>query len=351
MSSVDVIVPCYRYGRFLRECVESVLAQPGVKIRVLIIDDASPDETAEVATDIISKDSRVTLLRHSTNKGHIETYNEGVEWASANYSLLLSADDYLLPGALQRAVDLMEAHPELGFTFGKALILHGDSWRIQNLNATDTLGWRIVIGLEFIELSGARDIVPTPTAVVRTELQKRLGGYRPELPHTADMEMWLRLAAHSSVGVLEAYQAVYRRHSANMSSTYRREGFISDLRHRKAALDCFFQSWNNILPKPQQLRRRCTRSLAYDAIRLASAAFNDGEIEMCKQLADYALVLWPQLKRSFPWTKLTWKRRMGYKVWVMFRPAADGTRDVAPVSSLERHVKLISGPYFESSPS
>ncbi len=48
MSFVDVIVPCYRYGHFLRECVESVLEQE-VNVRVLIIDDASPDDTAEVA--------------------------------------------------------------------------------------------------------------------------------------------------------------------------------------------------------------------------------------------------------------------------------------------------------------
>ena len=47
MSSVDVVVPCYRYGHFLRECVENVLSQSGVSVRVLIIDDASPDNPAE----------------------------------------------------------------------------------------------------------------------------------------------------------------------------------------------------------------------------------------------------------------------------------------------------------------
>ena len=50
MSRVDVIVPCYNYGRFLRECVESVLSQP-VDVRVLIIDDASTDDTPQVAAN------------------------------------------------------------------------------------------------------------------------------------------------------------------------------------------------------------------------------------------------------------------------------------------------------------
>src|SRR3979490_235845 len=103
MSSVDVIVPCYRYGKFLRQCVESVLTQEGVAIRVMVIDDASPDDTAEIAESLLKEDSRVSYISHKSNKGHISTYNEGIDWVSADYMLILSADDYLLPGALARA--------------------------------------------------------------------------------------------------------------------------------------------------------------------------------------------------------------------------------------------------------
>jgi glycosyltransferase involved in cell wall biosynthesis len=69
MSSVDVIVPCYRYGHFLRECVESVLTQSLEDVRVLILDDASPDYTHEVGAELAPEDSRVTLVRHQVNKG------------------------------------------------------------------------------------------------------------------------------------------------------------------------------------------------------------------------------------------------------------------------------------------
>ena len=77
MSRVDVIVPCYNYGRFLRECVESVLGQP-VDVRVLIIDDASTDDTPEVAAALAAEDARVEFRRHAVNRGHIATYNEGL---------------------------------------------------------------------------------------------------------------------------------------------------------------------------------------------------------------------------------------------------------------------------------
>src|SRR3954470_24661150 len=121
MNDVDVIVPCYRYGRFLRQCVGSVLTQQGVAVRLLIIDDCSPDDTAEIARKLQEEDERVSFIRHNRNQGHIATYNEGIAWTHSEYYLLLSADDYLLPGALMRTVSFMAKHPSVTLAFGQAI--------------------------------------------------------------------------------------------------------------------------------------------------------------------------------------------------------------------------------------
>jgi glycosyltransferase involved in cell wall biosynthesis len=337
MSSVDVIVPCYRYGHFLRECVESVLTQSGTSVRVLIIDDASPDNTAEVAADLVKEDPRVIFLRHTVNKGHIATYNEGIEWVSADYMLLLSADDYLLPGALSRSANLMDAYPEVGFVFGNVIRLSDSGTAIQvrtPVVVSNRGGWRILSGIEFIELTGSTSIVWTPTAVVRTKLQKQLGGYRTELTHTGDMEMWLRFSVNGSVGFLEAYQAVYRRHADNMCLNYVVKDLLAGVQQRKAALDCFFENNSSKLPNAEELRQRKFWSLGCEAIGLASTAFNAGKIEMCERLCEFALCLNPRLKRSLPWRKLACKRFIGTKSWHFLQPAfatfkrvAFGTRD------------------------
>ncbi len=100
MSSVSVVIPCYHYGHFLREATGSALpCQDDVDVRVLIIDDASTDNSVEIAKAIAEEDSRVQVAVHSVNRGNIATYNEGLlDWADGDYTVLLSADDQLTPG-------------------------------------------------------------------------------------------------------------------------------------------------------------------------------------------------------------------------------------------------------------
>src|SRR5947209_17315201 len=102
-NAVSVIVPCYNYAHYLPSCIESIVGQENVEVSVLILDDCSTDDTPTVASKLAT-DSRVEVRRHERNVGHIATYNEGLEWVRADYTVLISADDLLTPGALARAV-------------------------------------------------------------------------------------------------------------------------------------------------------------------------------------------------------------------------------------------------------
>ena len=179
MSSVSVVIPCYNYGHFLEEAVTSVLDdQEGVDVRVLIIDDASPDDSAEVARKIAAREPRVEVIVHAANKGNIATYNEGLlEWADGDYCVLMSADDRLTPGALRRARDLLDANPGVGFVYGRALwVMHGAPLPTAR---TKVRGWSVWPGPWWIEhrFRQAENPINSPEIVVRTSLQKRVGGY------------------------------------------------------------------------------------------------------------------------------------------------------------------------------
>lgn len=329
MSSVDVIVPCYNYAHYLQECVESVLGQSHSNVRVLIIDDASPDDTADVATDIAAADARVAVISHKRNKGHIATYNEGIEWASADYMLILSADDYLLAGALARAAELLDAHDDVGFTFGR--VIERDDEGIETfvdapIRGFDRLGHRIMRGSEFIATNKANCIVATCAAVVRTEMQKRVGGYRPELPHAGDFEMWLRFAAHGSVGFVNARQGVYRRHRTNMSWSYYANGLWGDLQQRRRAIDCFVESCRDVLPDAEGQREKLLRALSIVMVGHASDAFNKGDMDTSARLSELALATYPHIDQTPQWFRLTIKKRIGRRAWSALRPAVAALR-------------------------
>jgi glycosyltransferase involved in cell wall biosynthesis len=276
MPAVDVVVPCYNYARYLETCVASILAQDGVAVRVLIVDDCSSDETPTVASQLAAGDSRVSVVRNAVNLGLIGSANRGmIDWAEAPYSLLLSADDALTPGALARATAVLESHPEAGFVFGPVLVFGADP--PPPAAASERFEHRIVAGPTLIEhLCHHCNDVPTPTAVVRTALQKRVGGYNPATPHTSDMEMWLRLAAHADVGVIHATQGYYRVHGSNMSGEFIAQPTRDAQQRITAAEQAALAAGDRVAEFPRVLRtmRRIEARRAYWR---AGLAFEVGE--------------------------------------------------------------------------
>lgn len=325
MSQVDVIVPCYKYAHFLRECVDSVLSQSHRDLRVLIIDDASPDDTEAVASQLVAQDCRVQYRRHRVNAGHIATYNEGLEWAAGEYTLLLSADDLLMPGALHRAVHFFSRHPEVGMTYGQAIVMHGQASENAAYDCKETSeGW-VIHSSRFVEslCEEAGNPIPTPTVVVRTNLQKTLGGYRADLPHAGDLEMWLRFAAFAPIGFVDNFQAYYRKHIGNMHTTY---FAVRGFEQKRAAFRVFFDDQGHWIEDSERLRSLAYRRLAEEAFWVASLAFDRNEIETCNAHLRFAEETNPEIVSWKPYVRLRWKFAAGPRVWAFVRPIWDRIR-------------------------
>jgi glycosyltransferase involved in cell wall biosynthesis len=285
MKTVDIVVPCYNYGRFLRGCVESVLSQQGVNVRVLIIDDGSPDDTPQIGRALAAEDARVAYRRHEPNQGFFPTINEGLfDWASADYCLLLSADDALAPGALARATALMDAHPEVGLVYGLGMILKGEAEPHGAPQAPGDYKTDILPGARFLEFCcEVGNPVPTPTAVLRTALQHKIGRYNPDLPHTSDYEMWMRCALHGDVGFVHAVQGYYRVHGAAMSAQYLALP-IRDMVQCHRAVTTLLANAGDRVQSPQRLLKKSRQSRTGSALYHAHARFDAGDIEGVKAL-------------------------------------------------------------------
>lgn len=258
---VEVVVPCYNYGRFLEGCVESIVRQPGVQTAVTIVDDRSTDDSADIAEGIVERYPRVKLIRNETNLGAVRTFNRGLSQADSDYVVLLSADDLLAPGALVRSSALMAAWPAVGLVYGHARKFSTEPSPHRGLPLT----WSTWRGEEWIDLQLRRawNIISSPEAMVRTSVQHAAGYYDPGLRHTHDVEMWLRIAALADVGHINGPdQAYYRRqpgsHSAQFSS-------YNDIEERWQAYRQFLAAWSQV-EAANRLRSVVRKRLAAEAL-------------------------------------------------------------------------------------
>ena len=323
---VKVIVPCYRYAGLLEGCVDSVLHQQGVDVRVLIVDDRSPDQTPEVARRIMRSDQRVEYRRHLHNTGLIATANEGLEWADdSDYVVLLSADDVLVPGALRRATKVMEAIPGVGMVYGHAPYF--ESGRPLPRIAETWRGTKVWDGAEWIRrrCRAGHNCISSPEVVVRTSVQRQVGGYNPACQHASDLNMWLRVAAVSDVAYVKgATQALYRVHPDGMlrDMLQSASGAVLDLRERRAAFEEFFAVAGARLPEAGRLHTVARRELARQALWQVSRAYDRGEAHegAPEELEAFALETYPEVDRLREWRGLRLRRRIGSGRSLWFAP-------------------------------
>jgi glycosyltransferase involved in cell wall biosynthesis len=261
MTSIDVAIPCYQYGAFLQESAMSVLTQEVPNLRLLIIDNASTDCSPEVAKKIASADSRVTLFLNDHNRGFHDSYNRAIDWATADYLVLLDADDVLAAGALARGIAFLDQHPDVAFLYGVEGRLIDGLLDPARCDAVIT-HWNIVQGADFIRRTCWDSFcdIGDPAVIRRTAAQKKAGHFRQSLIRTCDFEMFLRLAMVGDVASTNRVLGVRRMHPAQSSTPYI-ERRIQDFKEHELAFASFFAHEGAAMPEAKSLEAMSRRKM------------------------------------------------------------------------------------------
>jgi glycosyltransferase involved in cell wall biosynthesis len=340
---VSVVVPCFNYGHWLGDCFNSVLTQPHVDVELVVVNDASLDSSGEVIRQFASADSRIKIIEHRENVGHIPSINEALDYIGGDYVVKLDADDMLSPGCLSRAVALLEAYPSVGFVYGRPLHFGVDvssnmSWShrllrrytyVRSENPTskridcDVRSWRVWSGDEWIARLCARggNCISQPEVVMRASKVKAVGSYDVGLSHTSDLAMWLELASISDVAWLHGpIQGFYRVHSNSMQRTTN-SGKLRDWRGRVAAFERVLRKSTNGVARAAELLFTAKKRIAAEAIDSASRAYDRGRV--CREpIDDYialALEIFPAARSLPEWSSFQRRVSMGSR-WCPFWP-------------------------------
>ena len=208
MPLVSVIMPVYNGERFLAQAIESILAQSFTDFELLIVDDASTDNSAEIIRSYAARDDRLRMLAHEHNRGQGAAQSTGAAAAAGEFITLMDCDDVSLPQRLELQVGCLRQNGDIGALGACCLAMNGDlsealfDFIVPPEHAL--IAFNLFFGASFV---GA-------TVMYRAEVLQAVGGFANHRRHSPDLDVSMRLLwrGQTRFANLPDKLLLYRRH-------------------------------------------------------------------------------------------------------------------------------------------
>ncbi len=198
---VSIMIPNFNHSRYLDQCVTSALAQTYKNLEVVILDNASTDNSVEICSKYLS-DERVSICRNQFN---ILNRNYSVladNLTNGKYMILLCADDYLYPDFIKNAVEIMESFPNVGYVHGEKDFVY-DNGDIEYWDPFYKCSF-VAPGISAMPIYMVTTVAHPSQGLIRRSAFNDIHGYDKEIDHmNADKTLWFYLS--------EKYDAAYIR--------------------------------------------------------------------------------------------------------------------------------------------
>ncbi|HLY67504.1 MAG TPA: glycosyltransferase family 2 protein, partial [Chloroflexota bacterium] len=218
MPKLSILVPTYNRSKLLAECLDGILSTQ-VDCEVLVRDDASTDDTAEVMAGYVARDPRVTYVRNAVNQGGNNQFNLLTADASGEYLTVMPDDDLPMPSNYDKKVAILDAHPEVGFVYSFRGLRHLDTGQIMYPRRVEQLLYSYIGGRnEFQDLMPG-NYIPGNTVVWRKSLTDRWGGLDSAMGKSlSDWDLWLRFTYRTQTAYLNEPLVLAGYHTNRLSS-------------------------------------------------------------------------------------------------------------------------------------
>ena len=210
--AISVVLPVYNAERYLREAVDSILAQTFTDFELILINDGSTDGSGDICREYSQNDPRIVLIDRP-NGGLVSALNDGIAKARAPLIARMDADDISMPERFACQYAHMMEHPNLA-VLGSAIRLIDETGQITGLGSYPLSPTEVKDALT----SGWNCPVAHPVAMMKRDVVLDIGGYRAAFTHAEDYDLWLRLVERDQ-GIANLPQTLlnYRTHGTNVS--------------------------------------------------------------------------------------------------------------------------------------
>jgi cellulose synthase/poly-beta-1,6-N-acetylglucosamine synthase-like glycosyltransferase len=293
---VTVVVPTFNAERWLRETVDSVLAQRFQDFELLVLDNASTDDTPAIIGRY--SDTRVEFRRNPTNLGFAASVNRGCREARGEFIIVIGADDRLLPDFLTEAVAFLDAEPGISMVHGPAAWIDAEGRRFGG--TAD--GWSRITRGSHAMLGAFGDGFCFSTMLMRTAAIRATGPFDEAWREVVDLWLFQRMCLAGQIGYLDRVLCEYRVHDAAMSMPMYRANLMFR-RQMTAARECF--AWPEaVAAGAAGYRRAAERHAAATAIEVLHMSRADGYGAFLRNLAEVVSAVPEVLLRPATWARL-----------------------------------------------
>lgn len=224
MPFVSVVMPSYNHEKFLPYAIESVLRQDFTDFELIIIDDASGDNSVKIIQGFQEKDKRIRSIFHEKNKGFVETYNDGIRASQGKYVAIIDSDDVWVENKLSEQIKALGSNESLVvWSEGKIIDREGQP---TGEKFTDMHGFldKKKSGRILVELLKNNYILGSSLITARKNLENIF--FRGGLKYLNDWLFFAELAEHYEYLFIDEPLAKYRIHGANTNRDSL--GFLKD---------------------------------------------------------------------------------------------------------------------------
>lgn len=207
---VSVVIPCYNLGHLVGEAVNSVLAQTGVDYEIILVNDASTDDSLTQLKALCNRPN-ISLINNQANQYLATSLNIGIAASKGKYVLPLDADNMIAPGTLQTLSAALDLAPEVGIAYGAMEVIEPSGKRFIS-------GWPTQF--DFAQQMKHRNQIPS-TCMYRKSIWQRVNGYRARCRTAEDADFWCRASSFGGNPrkVTDAVTLIYRNRPDSMSHT------------------------------------------------------------------------------------------------------------------------------------
>lgn len=215
LPKVSVICLCYNQATFVSACIQSVLDQTYANVEIIIVNDASPDKSAEVIRSIIIDNPEILFLDLPKNVGNCKAFNQGLKHATGKYVIDLSCDDEL---ELERIAMQVDAFEKLPVDYG---VLYSDAVYINEKGEPQSNHFKRYTPAKGNIYSAlvARYFIAPPTMMIKKAVLNELNGYDENMAYE-DFDFWVRSSRKWKYDYLEKPLTRIRITSGSLSSKF-----------------------------------------------------------------------------------------------------------------------------------